>query len=363
MWSHIAFIQRFKELLPDWLKFLLIRAIYQTQLFLCKFSKKELNITDRTRKKVFVLLSTDYSNLGDHALTYAHIKYIEKTLPNCEIIEILVSDTLDYLNAMKKEILPGDIITLKGGGNIGVEYYREELYRRKIIDTFKDNKIIIFPQTIYFKDSPFSNKEKIKTFQVFKENKNVYVCTRDGESYRQIEPIIQTRAILTPDIVFSLGVLDLSYPRDGVVTAFRDDVEGIFKKVEIDKILSKLESEFNKVTITDTTTNYPISIDMREDELFKIWHVFSSAELIVTDRLHGMIFAYITNTPCIVLKTYNHKVTGQYKWLENEPGILLVDDITKFENYLSSFYALKPKYSNVSGLLHNFNKLESVLVN
>ncbi|HCG8092635.1 polysaccharide pyruvyl transferase family protein [Vibrio parahaemolyticus] len=362
MWSHIAFIQRLKELLPDWLKFLLIRCIYQTQILLSKFSKKELNINDKTRKKVFVLLSTDYSNLGDHALTYAHIKYIEKILPNSEIIEILVSDTLDYLGSIKKEILPGDIITLKGGGNIGVEYYREELYRRKIINSFKENKIIIFPQTIYFKDSSFSNKEKRKTFQVFEENKNVYVCTRDENSYCQIEPIIKQRAIFTPDIVFSLGMLDLPSIREGVVTAFRDDVEGIFTKTEIDKMLSKLNSDFKKVTVSDTTTNYPISIDMRENELFKIWNVFSSAELIVTDRLHGMIFAYITKTPCIVLKTYNHKVTGQYKWLENEPNIFLVDDLDKFDNSISAFSTLKAEYSHTSKLLNNFKSLEAILV-
>ena len=49
--------------------------------------------------------------------------------------------------------------------------------------------------------------------------------------------------------------------------------------------------------------------------------------LVVTDRLHGMVFAAITATPCVVLDNYNHKIRETYKWLEHLPYIRYVSEL------------------------------------
>lgn len=54
---------------------------------------------------------------------------------------------------------------------------------------------------------------------------------------------------------------------------------------------------------------------------------FASAKLVITDRLHGMIFAALTQTPCIVLGNYNHKVKGTYEWLQELPYICFADTV------------------------------------
>ncbi|EOB1207391.1 polysaccharide pyruvyl transferase family protein [Photobacterium damselae] len=359
MWSHIKIIQHWKERLPDWLKFLLIRTIYNLQLLSSWFFPKKKIPYDKSKKNIFVLLSTDYSNLGDHALTYAHIKYLNKVYPTANIIEVVVSDTLKCIKVIKENIKDDDLITLKGGGNIGIQYFREELYRRKIISTFKSNKIIIFPQTIYFPDNKIGNKEKEITFNVFKENKNLYVVTRDKESFKQIENVIRERAILTPDIVLSLeNYSNNNLSRKGVVTAFRDDVEGVFNDKFKIEIIEKIKNKFNRVIISDTTTDYPINISMREIELHKIWDKFCSAELIITDRLHGMIFAKLTSTPCIVMRTYNHKLTGQYEWLSEYNNIILLDEIDKLEETID---AIIGNYSSTGTITSRFDKLREIL--
>ena len=51
---------------------------------------------------------------------------------------------------------------------------------------------------------------------------------------------------------------------------------------------------------------------------------FASAELVVTDRLHGMIFATITGTPCLVFSNNNHKVSESYKWIHSLPYIKFI---------------------------------------
>lgn len=360
MWSHIKLIQNIKENLPEWLKVLLIRFVYIAQILVSKLKSNESLNLEKKNNKAFVLLSTDYSNLGDHALTYAHIKFLEKNHPEFEIVEVLVSDTIKYIKDIKSNINPGDIITLKGGGNIGVEYFREELYRRFIIDSFPDNKIIIFPQTIYFGDSKFAQKQKRVTFDYFLKHNNLFVCTRDENSYHQLEPVLKNRAILTPDIVFSLGKISFaSKEKKGAVTAFRDDIEGVFSQKQKAKIISILNEKFDSVSVSDTTTPYPISVDMRETELFKIWELFSSAELIVTDRLHGMIFAHLTSTPCIVLKTYNHKVTGQFDWIKDLGNTKLLTDFELFSSIIDSCVTTKP--SEDISLIDNFDRLLRVI--
>ncbi|MFB8735822.1 polysaccharide pyruvyl transferase family protein [Bacillus sp. SL00103] len=35
---------------------------------------------------------------------------------------------------------------------------------------------------------------------------------------------------------------------------------------------------------------------------------YVKAQVVVTDRLHGMIFCAITKTPCVVLRSFDHKV-------------------------------------------------------
>ena len=64
---------------------------------------------------------------------------------------------------------------------------------------------------------------------------------------------------------------------------------------------------------------------------------FSSSKLVVTDRLHGMIFSAITNTPCICFDNKNGKVSAQYEWIRNNSYVKLVDGLDGFCDVLRSF--------------------------
>ena len=64
---------------------------------------------------MYILLSTDYPNLGDHAMSYAQIKFLKERFEDYELVEITVNQVLKYLDYIKKVIKPEDVITLKGG--------------------------------------------------------------------------------------------------------------------------------------------------------------------------------------------------------------------------------------------------------
>jgi pyruvyl transferase EpsI len=88
-----------------------------------------------------------------------------------------------------------------------------------------------------------------------------------------------------------------------------------------------LEKRFGKLAVYDTHINRNrLSPEERISELNKIWKAFSASELVVTDRLHGMVFSYITNTPCIVFPNNNHKIKGTYEWIKEESTLHLTED-------------------------------------
>ncbi len=343
MWNHIKIIKFIKNHIPFWLRIVLIRILVFFQNIIFYVFPK--NDGWGSEKKAFVLLSTDYSNLGDHAMTYAHIKFIKAYLPDYAIYEVLVSDTLKSLYSIKKFIGEKDIITLKGGGNIGVEYYREELIRRKIIKLFPKTRIIMFPQTVYFPDTKFGKIQFKKTIKVFNEHEDFYAFFRDIVSYDIISKHLVCHKYLTPDIVFSLRTIDVgTNNRHGAITCLRRDVEGIYSENDKAVIYSSLESEFGSdVNHTDTIKDYKILTQNRESELQNIWQIIANARLLVTDRLHGMIFAALLGTPCIVLNTYNHKLRAQYEWIKDLNYVFCIDlEKDKLENAIQLALSTQP---------------------
>lgn len=365
MWNQFKIIRFLKNIIPLKLKLVLIKILVSIQYVYYKFFKKSIEVKE-DKKKIYVMLSTDYSNLGDHALTYAHIKYLEINFPECEIIEILVNDTLKVLKSLKKEIKPEDIITLKGGGNIGIEYFREELYRRIIINSFKYNKIIIFPQTIYFPDSRIGNKEFKRTIDIILKHQNLHLFIRDQKSYDLVKKRLNKKVFLVPDIVLSLDIKNMKLKevekREGILLCFRNDKEGIYQNNDKEKIINLSREIFDKVDIEDTVKDYSISIDNREKELKKMLEKISQSKIVITDRLHGMIFCAITKTPCIVLKTYNHKLTGQYEWLKNLNYIKYEEfDLKNIRETMSELEKIVSFEYNPKKYSLYFNKIKEVI--
>ena len=114
---------------------------------------------------------------------------------------------------------------------------------------------------------------------------------------------------------------------------------------------------FDKVIITDTVAEcigsenevleYMINVNQREKELNKKWDQFKKVEVVITDRLHGMVFCAITSTPCIVIANYNHKVKDTYAWLKNLNYIKFVNGIEEIPELIKELKNVQIKaYDN-----------------
>ncbi len=69
------------------------------------------------------------------------------------------------------------------------------------------------------------------------------------------------------------------------------------------------------------------TVKERREILENKYNQFRQAEIAITDRLHGMVLAAITGTPCIVFSNYNQKVKGTYEWLKDLEYIRFVKNI------------------------------------
>ncbi len=295
-----------------------IRPLYEyIKTYLCP-KKVDLEI-DNKKKTVYIFLSPDYPNLGDVAIYYAQRKFIEENYPTCNIIEIPISKTYDYIKSIKKVMKSSDIITLIGGGNFGDLYPIADYARLFIIKTFKNNKIIAFPQSFGFSNTPYGKRRLQKTKKVIEKNQNVILFARENKSFDLMkENFLNTKIKLCPDIVLSLDKSKQN-ERKNITFALRNDAEKSLEKEQEEKLIKYFKEKYENILFQDTTM--PIN-EFKEQEKFKylekVIEVFSTSRLVITDRLHGMIFCYITKTPCIVFSNNNHKIISTYyTWLKN----------------------------------------------
>ena len=282
--------------------------------------------TEKPEKPVIYLFFVACgTNMGDHAIVKAEKEYFYSVLgENISIVEIQTRQTENAIDIVKKNIRKQDLIVLSGGGYIGDEYI--EVYRPllRIMKKFRYNKIIIFPQTIFFHSMRHEKNfikfcKRIDKLQIFvREKKSQEIFSKYGISTE-----------LVPDIVLSqTPIKHLSTDKSDILMCMRNDVERALDSKEFDVIRDSI-LDYGNVIITDTVEKVTFSQEERFDYLQRMLNKFSNSQLVITDRIHGMIFSYLTNTPCIVFGNYNHKVEAEYEWIKQACNIRFLKLVDK----------------------------------
>lgn len=261
------------------------------------------------------------TNMGDYAIVRAEKEYLVKILgKDIPIVEIKTSQTESAIDIIKERIQKKDIVVLSGGGYIGDEYI--EVYKPllRILKNFRDNKMIIFPQTIFF----HKKRREQKFTDLCKRCNSLKIFVREKKS-QNIFAHYGIQTALVPDIVLSQKPI-LHRGTSGILLCLRNDVEKRLKEKEI-QLIKMVLNEYGKVIVSDTVLEERFPEAERFEHLDKMLVTFSESMLVITDRIHGMIFSYLTNTPCIVLGNYNHKVESEYEWLKKGSNIRFLKQV------------------------------------
>lgn len=322
------------------------------------------------RKNIaFLVLTPQHDNYGDHAIALSEIQLLSKQ--KYHVVEITgkkLSVFLHYPNLIIK-IIKKHPIFINGGGNLGTLWFDDaEMLMRQIITLFPNNTKVIFPQTVYYEDSAFGREQLQKSIEIYNTD-NLVIMAREKASYEYLKRFYKCKIYLIPDMVLFLNLSMPIYNREGVMLLFRSDREKTMEANVCNKIVEFLKTKFAEIEFSDMASSENILPQKRQKELDKKFCQFCSKKLVVTDRLHGMIFSAITGTPCIVFNSLSPKVKGVYDWIFKDcPYICFMQnlDIKKMDLFINSVCdraftydnsALKPYYHQLEQLV---NGVESI---
>ena len=323
--------------MKTWLKRIVL-PIYQF-VMVHLFSKK-LNLnTGNEERRAYLFLSPDYGNVGDIAIYFAQVELLKKFYKAENIISISVQDTYKYAKNIKKNIGLKDTIFLVGGGNFGGLYPAADYGRLFLLKYFKEYKIVSFPQTI----TEASNCDFISKYQkAFSSCVDANLFLREKKSYELACHYFSKTGIkidLVPDIVFSLKkTVPINSERAStIILSLRKDKEGLLSEEDRTYIKEKLKLlHFSFQEIDTIVDNYNSS--EKETYFQYILKNYLQAKMVITDRLHGMIFAYITRTPCIVFDNNNGKIKNTYSlWLKDCKYICFAENFEEVTKYITYF--------------------------
>ncbi len=320
---------------------------------------------NKSDKKIIVMLGADYGNLGDVAITESQLQFLKKISPFSTIIEMPISRTYRDMKSLMKKINNDDIITLVGGGNTGSLYPEIEAQRRFIIAKFPSNKIIAFPQSVFFGHDTGAKIIFKKSKYIYSNHPDFTMLARDKPSYEVITKDLNVDSRLLPDIVLSNDTLEQKERKDIAVISLRSDIEASLSHEAHNKIASFIKKSGLKIKYMDTDIKVTkLSNVSRASELKFILDTYLSAKIVITDRLHGMIFCVITGTPCIAFDNNNGKVLAAYDlWVRGTSYIRMVkkEDVADIEVHIKS--VIKDSRHQRKSLKSEFDILELLIAN
>jgi len=118
----------------------------------------------------------NHKNIGDHLIWLGNIFYLTDVLKTNINYIASAGDFSDDI--MGKQVGKSPIL-LHGGGNLGDIWASAQRFREYIISRYQDRRIIILPQSIYFR----SQAKLEQSAKVFNSHPNLTLFTRDNYSY------------------------------------------------------------------------------------------------------------------------------------------------------------------------------------
>ena len=316
-------------------------------------------------EKVYLIGTPSHTNLGDSAIVIAEKLFLQRVYGKSIAIKELTVSEYKECHKYYRFFSNGSRVFWHGGGNMGDLWYAEEAFRQMFIKDQINRKPVIFPQTIFYSDTPLGNERKAASINVY-NNENITVVARERKSYSIMKELYpKANVLLTPDIVLSTNMGDYGVAvekRKGVLLVFRSDLEKSMSDLERNNITAYLNENDYTFKTTDMHSEESVTKENRLALVRKKMQEFATAELVITDRLHGMVFAAITETPCVVFANNHHKVEGTYEWIKDLPYVRYVNSSEEAIRIIPEMKGMKNcKYDSTSWL-HYFSELEKEII-
>jgi exopolysaccharide biosynthesis predicted pyruvyltransferase EpsI len=217
---------------------------------------------------------------------------------------------------------------IHSGGNMMDRAAVSETGRRRTIEAFPTHPVISLPQTIFFTDTERGRAERAETERIYNLHPNLMVIARDARSEelaREMFP--RCRVAVSPDFVLSLDGVYAPTPSPGnagrVLLCLRRDSQSTLSEHEFRSFHERVGGDCEYF---DTSIGRKIDLGRREELLRRTLDYMAGFRAVVTDRLHGLIFAVLAGRPCVVYPTIDHKLTAGLEWFRYTDKVALAED-------------------------------------
>lgn len=322
-----------------------------------EFLKNNIYSNIYCNKKVILIGTSEHSNIGDAAITFGEYEFIRKYFSDYKIIEYSSYEFNENLANLMNIINKDDLIFLQGGGNLGNKYLVEENIRRTIISSFPNNKIVILPQTIYFDNDTELNISK----DIYNSHNDLTLFTRGDVSLNFAKKHFKNaKNYKALDMALNLNY-NYNFKRDGILCCIRDlDDESALNKEQYNMIFEIVNKYDQNYVFTNNLWLKDIKKIERNSIVYDQIKRFAQHKLVITDRLFGLIFSLITNTPCIVLSSYNYKLKEFTDMLKDNKSIKFIDkDIDKLDSEIKKM--LKSSVNIHNDFSEWFDKIADII--
>lgn len=275
------------------------------------------------RKRIYFIGSADYNNIGDLAISEATILFLKSQFIDYDILEVGLNEFDGFFSFLKSNVKGNDLIIMQGGGNLGTKYFQAEKNRRLVFRFFKRNNIVLFPCSIDYDGSKKDKIELSKSINIYSLAEKLCICARDKYSFDYMKEIYKKNEIIfVPDIVLFNKRIKFS----------KTNIYGVCLRKDIESS-NNLDFDFSNLNYETFDNlaykNYISKSERRkivEDQICNVGRY----KAIITDRLHVMIFCYLTYTPCLAIDNSNHKIMHVFEYMKKSGYIFMNISLNDF---------------------------------
>lgn len=320
----------------------------------------------RKCKRLILMCTPEHANIGDHLITCGEYNFLKRYFPDYEIVEIPQFQYEKMRGTIAPAIREDDVILICGGGFLGSLWEYELKVVEHILQDFKNNKMVILPQSMYYEDTPFGRYRQRRDTMLYQQQKDLTICFRENNSKKRFErfQLRNIKTYLLPDMALALEYSHVNHVRKGILFCFRDDKEQIVNDADKEALREYFE-KVQDVTISDISMINRENIAMihREQNVKAKLQQISCSSLVITDRLHCMIACAITGTACVALDNLSGKVQGVYEWIKDLEYIRFAESCQSvIESDILQWSEIGKDHSYGKDYEHEFSLLSQIII-
>ncbi len=294
-------------------------------------------VVDRDRPTVLVDFP-DYGNIGDSAIFLGQLAALAALgLPAPRFISGSRSWNLNEI----RELAGGATLLLSGGGSFGGAWPEFHERRLALLWAFPENPVVQLPQSIWFRDTSTLDA----TRQAVRAHPSFQLFVRDRESARLALEALEVQPILCPDAAFVLGAQQRPIlPSVRTLWLMRRDQESLHEAFpDMCTTVDWTQQPLTPLRVTASLLarsrrrlapsralrklNRLLYQPLAEKRLQRGLRLLSTAEVVVTDRLHGHILCLLLGIPHVLLDTRHGKLSAFHRtWTRDIPGVEFARD-------------------------------------